>query len=156
MYSAIMTKTALIIGGGIAGPVTAMALQRAGIDSVVYEAYGRGSDGVPVQRMLRLTRDEIGARADALARHLHGSAWQVRVIDGASTVGGGSAPGTEIPTRLVELTRDGLSAEQIESHLRSLDPPLIARIVNDRVVLDLRTVAPGDDTLLLNLLQQAP
>jgi len=41
-----MTKKALIIGGGIAGPVTAMALQRAGIDSVVYEAYGRGSDGV--------------------------------------------------------------------------------------------------------------
>lgn len=41
-----MTKTALIVGGGIAGPVTAMALQRAGIDSVVYEAYGKGSDGV--------------------------------------------------------------------------------------------------------------
>lgn len=41
-----MTKKVLIIGGGIAGPVTAMALQRAGIDSVVYEAYGRGSDGV--------------------------------------------------------------------------------------------------------------
>ena len=46
MYSLNMTKKALIIGGGIAGPVTAMALQRAGIDSVVYEAYGRGSDGV--------------------------------------------------------------------------------------------------------------
>jgi 2-polyprenyl-6-methoxyphenol hydroxylase-like FAD-dependent oxidoreductase len=46
MYSQNMTKTALIIGGGIAGPVTAMALQRVGIDSVVYEAYGRGSDGV--------------------------------------------------------------------------------------------------------------
>ena len=41
-----MTKKALIIGGGIAGPVTAMALRRAGIDSVVYEAHGRGSDGV--------------------------------------------------------------------------------------------------------------
>jgi L-seryl-tRNA(Ser) seleniumtransferase len=119
-------------------------------------AIGRGWDGVPVQRMLRLTRDEIGARADSLARHLHGSGWQARVIDGASTIGGGSAPGTEIPTRLVELTRDGLTAEQIESHLRSLDPPLIARIVNDRVVLDLRTVASGDDTLLLTLLQQAP
>ena len=46
MYSLSMTKKALIIGGGIAGPVTAMALQRAGIDSVIYEAYGRGSDGV--------------------------------------------------------------------------------------------------------------
>lgn len=41
-----MTKKALIIGGGIGGPVTAMALQRAGIDSVIYEAYGKGSDGV--------------------------------------------------------------------------------------------------------------
>ncbi|HEY2793480.1 MAG TPA: NAD(P)/FAD-dependent oxidoreductase, partial [Micromonosporaceae bacterium] len=41
-----MTKKAMIIGGGIAGPVTAMALRRAGIDSVIYEAYGEGSDGV--------------------------------------------------------------------------------------------------------------
>jgi 2-polyprenyl-6-methoxyphenol hydroxylase-like FAD-dependent oxidoreductase len=41
-----MTKKALIIGGGIAGPVTSMALQKAGIESVVYEAYGHGSDGV--------------------------------------------------------------------------------------------------------------
>ncbi len=46
MYSLTMTKKALIIGGGIAGPVTAMALQKAGTDAVVYEAYGRGSDGV--------------------------------------------------------------------------------------------------------------
>jgi len=111
---------------------------------------------VPVQRMLRLTRDEIGARADALARALNGSGWEARVIDGMSTVGGGSAPGTEIPTRLVELTRDGLGADQIEQHLRSLDPPIIARIHDDRVVLDLRTVAASDDSALLNLLQQAP
>src|SRR5678815_226760 len=46
MYSLSMTKKVLIIGGGIAGPVTAMALHKAGIDSVVYEAYGHGSDGV--------------------------------------------------------------------------------------------------------------
>lgn len=46
MYSLSMTKNALIIGGGIAGPLTAMALQKAGIDSVVYEAYDQGADGV--------------------------------------------------------------------------------------------------------------
>src|SRR6266487_7199873 len=40
-----MTKTALVIGGGIAGPVAAMALQRAGIDAVVYEAYSSRADG---------------------------------------------------------------------------------------------------------------
>src|SRR5262245_35769937 len=39
-------KTALIIGGGIAGPITAMALQKAGIDATVFEAYSRSADGV--------------------------------------------------------------------------------------------------------------
>ena len=65
-----------------------------------------------------------------------------------STVGGGSAPGAELPTRLVEIARDGMSADQIEQHLRSLDPPIVARIQDDRVVLDLRTVDPADDALL--------
>lgn len=46
MYSLYMTKKVLIIGGGVAGPVAAMALQQAGLDPVVYEAYGRGSEGV--------------------------------------------------------------------------------------------------------------
>jgi L-seryl-tRNA(Ser) seleniumtransferase len=55
-------------------------------------------------------------------------------------VGGGSAPGSELPTKLVELSSAAMSADQIERHLRSLDPPVIARIHNDRVVLDLRTV----------------
>jgi 2-polyprenyl-6-methoxyphenol hydroxylase-like FAD-dependent oxidoreductase len=46
MYSHKMTKRLLIIGGGIAGPVAAMALRKAGLDPVLYEAHGRGSDGV--------------------------------------------------------------------------------------------------------------
>jgi L-seryl-tRNA(Ser) seleniumtransferase len=61
-----------------------------------------------------------------------------------STVGGGSAPGAELPTKLVELTHDGMTADQIEQHLRTLEPPVIARILNDRVVLDLRTVLPQE------------
>jgi L-seryl-tRNA(Ser) seleniumtransferase len=114
-------------------------------------AIGRGREGVPVQRMLRMTREAIGLRADALAAALNQSGWTTRVIDGMSAVGGGSAPGAELPTRLVELQRDGLSADQIERHLRRLDPPVIARIQNDRVVLDLRTVLPQEDERLTNL-----
>jgi L-seryl-tRNA(Ser) seleniumtransferase len=113
-------------------------------------AIGRGQEGVPVQRMLRMTREAIGLRADALAAALNQSGWTARVIDGMSTVGGGSAPGAELPTRLVELERDGLSADQIEQHLRTLDPPVIARIQDDRVVLDLRTVLPQEDERLTN------
>ena len=114
-------------------------------------AIGRGAEGVPVQRMLRLTVDEIGARADALSRALQECGWTTRVIDGFSTVGGGSAPGAALATRLVEMSRHGLSAEAIGEHLRALDPPVIARIEDDRVVLDLRTVDPGDDAFLRSL-----
>jgi L-seryl-tRNA(Ser) seleniumtransferase len=117
-------------------------------------AIGRGQDEVPVHRMLRMGKAEIGCRADALAVALHAAGWQARVIDGMSTVGGGSAPGAELPTRLVELHRDGLSADQIEQYLRSLDPPVIARIQDDRVVLDLRTVAPAEEGELLTLLRK--
>ena len=114
-------------------------------------AIGRGQDEVPVQRMLRMGTEEIGRRADALAAALNQSGWTARVIDGMSTVGGGSAPGSELPTRLVEITKDGMSADQIEQHLRALDPPVIARIQNDRVVLDLRTVLSSDEASLFSL-----
>ncbi len=116
-------------------------------------AIGRGPEAVPVQRMLRMTVDEIAARAGALAQALAANGWQARVVDGVSTVGGGSAPGAELPTRLVELTRDGLTADQIEQHLRAQDPPVIARIWNDRVVLDLRTVM-DDETAILAALKR--
>jgi len=111
-------------------------------------AIGHGLEEVPVQRMLRLTPDAIGLRADALAASLHASGWTTRVVDGLSTVGGGSAPGAELPTRLLELTRDGMTADDIEHRLRTSDPPVIARILNDRVVLDLRTVLESEDQLL--------
>ena len=111
-------------------------------------AIGRGQDGVPVQRMLRMTAADIAPRAEALAAALNASGWIARVVDGTSTVGGGSAPGAALPTRLVEIRRDGLSADQIEQHLRALDPPIVARIQDDRVVLDLRTVLPDDDAVV--------
>jgi L-seryl-tRNA(Ser) seleniumtransferase len=104
-----------------------------------------------VQRMLRMGKEEIGVRADALAISLNASGWTARVVDGMSTVGGGSAPGAELPTRLVEISRDGMTADAIEQHLRSLDPPVIARIQDDRVVLDLRTVLPNEDAHLLTV-----
>ena len=114
-------------------------------------AIGSARDAVPVQRMLHMTREEIGRRADALVAALARTGWTARAIDGMSTVGGGSAPGAELPTRLVELGWPGLSADRIEQHLRSLDPPVIARIQDDRVVLDLRTVAPDEEAVLASL-----
>jgi L-seryl-tRNA(Ser) seleniumtransferase len=113
-------------------------------------AIGRRDD-VPVIRMVGLTATEIGRRAEALASALAANGWRTRVIEGMSTIGGGSAPGAELPTRLVEIERNGLSADQIDERLRSGDPPIIGRIQNDRVVLDLRTVLPEQDGILERL-----
>ena len=69
-------------------------------------------------------------------------------MPGVSAVGGGSAPGIELPTCLVAIDKDGLTADALEQCLRRLTPPVIARIEADRVLLDLRTVMPDDDTRL--------
>jgi L-seryl-tRNA(Ser) seleniumtransferase len=113
-------------------------------------AIGRREE-VPVIRMLGSTVEEIGARAEVLAAALATRGWRTRVIDGVSTIGGGSAPGTELATRLVQIEHDGLSADQIEERLRASDPPIVARIHDDRVVLDLRTVLPQQDDLLASV-----
>ncbi len=114
---------------------------------------GRAQTTVPVQRMLATTADEIRARAEVVAaaiRAHHG--WRAEVVKGMSAIGGGSAPGVELPTWLVSISRDGLTPDALEAHLRKLTPPVIARIEHDRLLLDLRTVSPDQDSLLATLI----
>jgi L-seryl-tRNA(Ser) seleniumtransferase len=115
-------------------------------------AAGRATETVPVARMLSLSLDDIARRADALATGLNDNGLQADVIDGSSTIGGGSAPGSELPTRLVALA---VPAGRLEAALRAGTPPVIARIEDDRVVIDLRTVAPEDDRRLGQLIARA-
>ena len=107
---------------------------------------GRAHLTIPVARMLGLTVEEIDVRATALASELASRGLAAAVVDGESTIGGGSAPGAVLPTRLIAVTHPTLSATKLEAHLRSQPVPVIARIENDRVILDLRTVDPADDT----------
>jgi len=116
-------------------------------------AAGRSARTVPVQRMLHTTADEIEARCMAIAEQLAPAGWRAAIMSGASAVGGGSAPGLTLPTVLLALERDGESASSLEGWLRLLDPPVVARIEHDRVVLDLRTVLPDQDSLLVSLLK---
>lgn len=113
---------------------------------------GREADTIPVLRMATMPVEAIAVRAEIVAASLRRAGLVVSVIDGASTVGGGSVPGSELPTKLVALEAPGLSADALESRLRAADPPVIARIQDDRVVLDLRTVAPADDQRLVQLI----
>jgi L-seryl-tRNA(Ser) seleniumtransferase len=113
---------------------------------------GRAAQSVPVQRMLHLSAKDIENRARALGDRLAEAGWQVALVSGHSAVGGGSAPGHGLATVLLAIEREGRSATATEAWLRTLDPPVIARIENDRVVFDLRTVLPDQDTTLAALL----
>jgi len=116
-------------------------------------AAGRAAATVPVQRMLTMTADDIRARADALTTALSTlTGWRAEVVAGQSAVGGGSAPGVELPTWLAAIAKDHLSTDTLEERLRSLTPPVIARIENGRLLLDLRTVLQHQDALLLSVL----
>jgi L-seryl-tRNA(Ser) seleniumtransferase len=108
---------------------------------------------IPVQRMLAMTAEEIRQRSDALADAVARiGGWRGEVVSGMSAVGGGSAPGVELPTWLVAVWKDGLTADALEERLRQLSPPIVARIERDRVMLDLRTVLPEEDAMLPSLL----
>ncbi|NQW03848.1 MAG: L-seryl-tRNA(Sec) selenium transferase [Acidobacteria bacterium] len=98
---------------------------------------------IPVVRMLLEPVEALERRAQALASSLGGT-----VKEGLSTIGGGSAPQSAIPTRLVSIRSTSKTAAQIEAALRAGSPPVIARIQQDTVLLDLRTVHPDEDSAL--------
>lgn len=118
-----------------------------------YQA-GRANATVPVLRMLTLGAESVEERAQRLAERLHATGWRVSLMNGVSAVGGGSAPGVQLDTVVIVLERDGLSAAALEERLRRLNPPVIARIEHDRVLLDLRTVLDDEDETLALMLEE--
>jgi L-seryl-tRNA(Ser) seleniumtransferase len=113
---------------------------------------GRAAATVPVARMIAQSADSIASRASALAERLRSAGFIVDLVDGASTIGGGSAPGSELPTSLLAVTRSGMSADALHDAMRRLPVPVVARIENERVVVDLRTVLEEQDATLAGLL----
>ena len=112
-------------------------------------AYLSGREGdLPLWSMALMTAVDLEARAGRLLAGLETRDAVVKLVDGHSTMGGGSAPGSEIPTILIEITSAALSTNEIHRRLLDSDPPVIARIVDDRVVIDLRTVADHQDSIL--------
>jgi len=92
-------------------------------------------------------------RAETVARAIGSmQGWRATLVEGVSAIGGGSAPGVELPTWLVAIAKDGLSVDRLEECCRRCTPPLIARIEQDRLLLDLRTVAPDEDRAIAVLL----
>jgi L-seryl-tRNA(Ser) seleniumtransferase len=100
-------------------------------------------DEIPALRMLRMSADEIRTRAEKLRERIP----SLEIIAGESVAGGGSTPDQTLPTWLLAISGDVV---QIEKKLRAKN--IIARIENNKVVLDLRTVFPEEEPLIVALL----
>ena len=121
------------------------------------ESYARGTatNEVPMHRMMAMTYDEIKRRADHLIERIGQNTsnyLRFEIIDGESAIGGGAAPTSRLRTPLISISHDNFSANEIEERLRHNRPAVIARIENDRVLLDLRTVFEGEEAELLSAL----
>lgn len=124
---------------------------------------GKAAEEIPVLRMLSASATEVQSRSRRLAESLaspmsgmsgtSGGGLELSLIDGFSKVGGGAAPEAEIPTCLISVRAKNLSAQTIADRLRAHHPPVIARIAEDRVLLDLRTVLPEEESVLASALE---
>jgi L-seryl-tRNA(Ser) seleniumtransferase len=107
-------------------------------------------DAIPTLRMMRVNAEDLQHRAEHIVRHLRMSSPQVEieVAETRSAIGGGSAPGATLPSWAVTVKIAGQSAEKILERLRKCETPIVARVEDGRVLLDLRTVEAEQDGLI--------
>ena len=119
------------------------------------ESYRRGAATreIPVLKMLSMSGAELKSRAQDLVKRLKGkTGLAADVVAGSSVVGGGAAPDVHSATTLITLIHDKMPADQLMLKLRQGTPPVIGRIENDYVLLDLRTVPENEEAELLDVI----
>lgn len=121
-------------------------LTYAALEATLMEYLRQNYDAIPFARMLRAPAEQIRKRAEALAEKLRAARHlRAEVIAGESLVGGGSAPTSTLPTFLLAITAQSLSADELATRLRMRTSPVIARVEEARVLLDLRTVFENEE-----------
>jgi L-seryl-tRNA(Ser) seleniumtransferase len=128
-------------------------LTYAALEATLLAYVKQNHDGIPAVRMMRLSANEIGKRADAIADQVRSKKLSAEVIDGESLIGGGAAPSAVLATRLLAISCEARRADELALDLRQYDPPIVTRVEQGRVLLDLRTVFPEQDNLLITALR---
>ena len=130
-------------------------LTYAALEATLLAYVRQDHNAIPAVRMLRLPAEEIGRRAQALAGTLNANPkLKIELMEGSSVIGGGAAPGATLPTFLLAITSQDLSADDLASRLRAHQPPIVARVEQGRVLLDLRTVFPEQDAIVAGALSE--
>jgi len=110
---------------------------------------------LPVLSLLRTTKDELRARAAAMLVRLRGLPLQISVGRGSGNVGGGSLAQSVIPSVTIDIVPEQLSLKDFAAKLRTFSPPIIAFISKGSVKLDLRTIFPSQDDIVVDAIRVA-
>jgi L-seryl-tRNA(Ser) seleniumtransferase len=129
-------------------------LTYAAMEATLVEYLRQNHDAIPFVRMMRLPADEIHKRAEAVRAKIAVPGMRLEIVAGESLVGGGSAPTSTLPTFLLAVTTNSLSADELAARLRRNSPPIVARVEDGRVLLDLRSVFESEDGELVRALNQ--
>ena len=121
--------------------------------TLLHYVKGETATEVPVWRMIATPLETLSHRAETWATRLAAAGLLPEVIEGHSAVGGGSLPGETLPTRLVALREP--PPDRLVTLLRQADPPVIARVEGEQLVLDPRTVQLEEEETLLRIVIDA-
>lgn len=132
----------------LARAVRADKLCLAGLEATLQQyAAGQATTAVPVWQMIAAPLEVLAQRAEAWVSHLAAHRIEAMVTNGRSTVGGGSLPGTSIPTKVIAVAT--ANPDDLAARLRACPTPIISRIQDGRLLLDPRTVLPEQEDVLL-------
>lgn len=115
-------------------------------------------DRIPILRMLTISLEELRLKAERIAAgfaRLMGEKFEVKIMPGNSTVGGGSMPGEEMPTWLVTVKSRRVSSASLANELRNQSTPVLVRIHDDWIILDVRTIEDNEFELLMEAFKDA-
>lgn len=121
-------------------------------DTLVSYLNGTAAEDIPAVRLLSTSKEELRERAERICSELAASGVEAKVVSTEALAGGGSAPEEEMPSYGVQLQRS-IAAHDLSLRFRMCKPPVIGRIMNDRFVLDLKSVAAGEDRELVKIIE---
>jgi L-seryl-tRNA(Ser) seleniumtransferase len=130
-------------------------LTYAALEATLMAYLKQDHNAIPTLRMLRLPVEEIRTRAEAVKSRIESEkavALKIQIISGESVIGGGTAPSAKLPTALLAITHESANADALAARLRAVEPPIVARIEEGRVLVDLRTVFPEQDEVITQAL----
>ena len=127
-------------------------LTYAALEGTLLEHLSEETSSIPVDRMLSILPEELMRRCREVAARINSSRTIFDIVPVGSLVGGGTAPKATLQSCAISLRHTSFPAVELLARLRKLEPPIIGRISDDTVLLDLRTVPPDFDEELASLL----